>query len=231
MTDSVFEEHVFRDSFWPNVKHLRIGHARNDLFFDPDKMESLRQSIHAFYKIPSHKKIVLYAPTFRNRLTDGPAAVHADFALLQEALTNRFGGEWVVLNRLHFHDAKKRKDSDSENSPDVIDASSYPDMQELLAAADAGITDYSSWIFDYLFTGRPAFLYAQDIQEYVNNRGFYYPLSETPFSISDCDQALAENIRNFSEESYHENVRQFLEEKGCYEKGTAARKAVDKLLL
>jgi CDP-glycerol glycerophosphotransferase len=100
-------------------------------------------------------------------------------------------------------------------------------MQELMAAVDVGITDYSSWIFDYLFTGRPAFIYAADIENYVNSRGFYYSLTETPFMIADSNTALCNNIANFEQADFDKKVQKFLEGKGCYEKGTATESTVE----
>ena len=100
-------------------------------------------------------------------------------------------------------------------------------MQELIAAADVGITDYSSWIFDFMLKGAPAFIYARDIKQYINSRGFYYPLSETPFSIAENDEALSRNIMDFDEAEYAKAVEKFLDGKQCYEDGHAAERIVD----
>jgi CDP-glycerol glycerophosphotransferase len=226
LTDSVFDEHVFTESFWPNVKHLKVGHPRNDIFFDEKKMEKLRNKVYKFYHIPKNAKTVLYAPTFRDNKADA-SAINVDFIGLKEALEKRFGGEWVVLSRLHFHNAKNKKTKDLFSGAKVIDASEYLDMQELMAAVDVGITDYSSWIFDYLFTGRPAFIYAADIEKYVNDRGFYYPLTETPFAIADSNETLEENIKAFDEADFAQKVEEFLKGKGCYEDGKACDRVVD----
>ena len=43
--------------------------------------------------------------------------------------------------------------------------------------ADVGITDYSSWICDYLLTKKTGFIFATDMQNYNTERGFYYPYS------------------------------------------------------
>lgn len=227
ITDSVFEEDVFVSSFWPDVKHLKYGHPRNDIFFDKDKMYRLKKKVYEYYGISEGTKVALYAPTFRDNKSD-VSAIKLDFRLLKESLKERFGGEWVVLSRLHFHNAKNKKTNKTFSDLDtVIDATKYPDMQELLAASDIGITDYSSWIFDYLFTGRPAFIYAADIEKYVNSRGFYYSLNETPFLIADSDKCLRKNILEFDDGVYGERVKKFLDDKQCYEKGTASKSVVD----
>ena len=112
----------------------------------------------------------------------------------------------------------------------VIDASDYNDMQELLAAVDVGITDYSSWIFDFIATRRPGFIYARDIEQYINSRGFYYPLSETPFSIASSDEQLCANIMKFDEEDYAKRLQAFFVGKGYFEDGTASKQTADFIL-
>lgn len=228
LTNSTYDEKVFRTSFWPDVNHLKFGHPRNDLLFNRKKMEQIRQKVHAFYYIPEHVKLALYAPTFRENKSD-ISAIHVDYNFLINALEKRFGGQWMVLSRMHHHNLSLSSDSISE-IPAVIDASRYLDMQELLAASDTGITDYSSWIFDYLFTGRPGFIYATDIEKYIHDRGFYYSLDKTPFSIAASDSQLAENILTFDESLYNKKVNSFLKHTGCYEDGTASDKTVDYIL-
>ena len=227
LTDSVFEEGVFHQSFWPEVEQLKFGHPRNDILFDREKMKNLREKVYQFYKIESHVKTVLYAPTFRDNKSD-VSAIKIDCVKLKETLEAKFGGEWRVIVKAHMHN---RHNSVLRhmfaNRDAIIDASDYIDMQELIAAADVGITDYSSWIFDFIMKGAPAFIYARDIEQYLNSRGFFYPLTQTPFSIAENDETLASNIMNFDSESYAKALKEFLDEKGCYEDGHAAERTVD----
>lgn len=224
LTNSVFDEQVFSESFWPDVKHMKVGHPRNDIFFDEKKMKDVKEKVYAHYGIEEGVKTVLYAPTFRDNKKD-VSAITIDYERLKSILEEKFGGEWKILVRPHFHNIKAFKLT--AHTDYVIKASDYDDMQELMAAMDAGITDYSSWIFDYIFTGKPAFIYARDIDQYVNSRGFYYSLNETPFSIARDDDSLSENIMNFDERKYAADVKVFLEDKGCYEKGNASEAVVD----
>ena len=60
------------------------------------------------------------------------------------------------------------------------DATLYPDVQELLAASDILVTDYSSLMFDFLLQYKPGFLFTTDLKHYEKERGFYYPLSSVP---------------------------------------------------
>lgn len=224
LTNSVFDEHVFSESFWPHVAHMKVGHPRNDIFFDEAKMKAVKEKVYAYYGIEEGVKTVLYAPTFRDNKKNVSAIV-LDYESLRLALEEKFGGTWKVLVRPHFHNVAAFQLDDSAD--DIINAGDYDDMQELMAAMDVGITDYSSWIFDYIFTGKPAFIYARDIEEYVNSRGFYYSLNDTPFPIASDDDSLRANIMNFDEVQYEADVKRFLEEKGCYEKGTASEAVVE----
>lgn len=227
ITDSTYDEKVFRRSYWPHTQFLKAGHPRNDLFFHPDQMALAREKVCSHYGIAPDTRIALYAPTFRDN-TNNMEAIQLSFSMLKDSLEEKFGGNWVILCRLHPKNARQTSFREQfENTDYVIDACDYIDIQELLAAADTGITDYSSWIFDYLFTGRPAFIYAADIEQYKHDRGFYYPLDHTPFSIADSDQALSEHIRAFNPSLYNRKVQRFLRSKGCYETGSASQKVAD----
>lgn len=226
ITDSVFEENVFKNSFWPDVKCLKYGHSRNDIFFDKEKMQELKKKVYNFYELEENVKIALYAPTFRDNKSD-VSAICINCEKLKNVLEEKFGGNWKVMTRLHFHNAKNQKTKDAFSKYEgIIDAGDYNDIQELMAAADIGITDYSSWIFDFCLTRKPAFIYAKDIKKYMNDRGFYYPLSETPFSIADGDDALCNNIMQFDESKYKNDIEAFLIEKQCYEDGKASKRLV-----
>ncbi|MCM1251500.1 MAG: CDP-glycerol glycerophosphotransferase family protein [Clostridium sp.] len=130
--------------------------------------------------------------------------------------------------RFHFHNKNNRNAKNLfVNKDSVIDVSEYADMQELMAASDIGITDYSSWIFDFMLTRRPAFIYAEDINKYIHSRGFYYSIQETPFLIADSNEALNHNIINFDEKTYLRKVDLFLKERGCYETGNASERLTE----
>ncbi len=119
------------------------------------------------------------------------------------------------------HRKDKGKWAEIEKAEGVVNAGGYSEITELMVAADVGITDYSSWIFDFLFLEKPGFLYAPNAKEYQEQRGFYYPLEETPFPVAGDMKSLAENIAAFDEEAYQKKAKGFLGEKGCMEKGNA----------
>lgn len=225
LVNSNFEINVFRNSYWPNVQMLKTGHARNDLFFNQEAMNVLSQKVKNFYNIDTDTKLLLYAPTFREDKTID--CYDMDYQMVQKALVSRFPGKWKILLRLHFHN---RKSVNTNYNKCIIDATNYPDIQELMTASDVGITDYSSWIYDYMLTMRPCFIYASDIEKYNDTRGFYYPLEETPFLIARNNDELCNNINSFSQSIYIEKVKKFLTEKGCIENGKACKSIVNEIV-
>ena len=184
------------------------------------------KKVRAFYNIDKNTKIALYAPTFRDNYSF--KSYDLDYEKLLKALKKRFGGKWVILVRFHFRlrELKIPKKYDSY----VINATDYNDIQELLCVSDVGITDYSSWLCDYVLTNRPGFLYASDIQKYIDDeRGFYYPLSSTPFPVAESNDELYDKIVNFDEKKYLKEVDEYLKRLGCYEKGNASSRIVKKI--
>lgn len=221
ITNSTFEENVFRTTFWADTPVLRLGHARNDILINPDQTAAARKKVLEYYGLSEDTKIAMYAPTFRD---NGNTQVYnISFQTLKQSLAKRFGGNWVIFERAHF---KNRASQVPHMEKDVINVSSYPDMQELMAAADAGVTDYSSWAYDYILTGKPVFIYAPDLSAYAGGRGFYYPIETTPFAIAETNEQLSECIEQFDADQYEKDVKAFLEDKGCYEKGNAAAEIV-----
>lgn len=224
VTNSRFEENVFRETFWPNTPFLRVGHPRNDLLFAPEEQHRLiREKVASRFQLKPGQRILLYAPTFRD---DGDLSCYnIKYSKLKSSLEERFGGDWIVLIRAHF---KNRRSFQCAFVYDWIkDASQYQDMQELMIAADAGITDYSSWAYDYVLMKKPMFLYVPDSEKYNNERGLYFPLESTPFPIAHTTDELVEKIAQFNEEHYRERIKGFLDEKGCYEIGEASAKIVE----
>lgn len=224
ISNSDFETNIYKTAFW-NVNNIELlGHPRNDIFFKDNTL--LHQSILSKYNVDTDKKIVLYMPTFREdyRLD----CYNIDGYRLCKKLEEKYGSSWVLLVRLHPRIAKlKDKFFDCFGNDNVVDVTTFDDVQELLAAADVMISDYSSCIFDYLLAKKPAFIYATDIDEYENERGFYYSLYDTPFSISKNNNELIENIEKYDEESYLLKVKEFLKDKGSMEDGKASERIIN----
>jgi len=223
ISDSSFENDVYRRAFWDVKDILMYGHPRNDILLCDH--EAAADKVKTRFEI-ENKKILLYAPTFREdyRLD----CYQIDFGTLQQILKAKFGGEWAILVRLHPRVRKYIKKI-LPPYPGIYDATYYTDIQELIASADCMITDYSSCIFDFMLTRQPGFIFATDIEEFNTERGFYYPLEDTPFPIARSNEELFQEIECFDETAYRNNVEEFLMGKGCVEDGHASERVADKI--
>ena len=208
-----FSTDIFRRAFWYDGEILESGTPRCDLFFT--EMQAVREKVFRRYGISPEEKLVLYAPTFRDSKT---AQTHGlDFSALKAALEAKTGEKWAVGCRLH-----PNLHSDVSESG-VISMSRYPDMQELIAAADCLITDYSSCMFDMAVAGKPCLLYAPDLEEYTaRERGLYFDIKELPFPLCRDMDELYGAVTGFDESDYRIAVEQFLADIGSYEDGQAA---------
>lgn len=229
ISNSSFETEVYRTTYWPNekVKILEYGHPRNDILFaNSEEAKNIKKKVCEFYGIDENVKLILYAPTFRDERT--VKCYDIDYTGVIEAAKERFGGEWMILNRYHFKVAKAiNQAKEIRDNPNILPGDLYPDIQELMLASDIGITDYSSWICDFVLTGKPGFIYANDLSKYDSERGFYYPLDSTPFPIAQNNRRLTETIKSFDASDYDRKVREFLDARGCKEKGTASKQVVE----
>ena len=221
LSNSKWLTDVYHSSFFYNGKIMETGNARNDIFFANNA--KLKEEVCKYFNLKKDVKICLYAPTFRD--DKNLDCYNVDYDNLLKNLKEKFGGNWVVVSRLHPNLSKFKNVIPQING--VYDGGKYPDIQELLVAADVMITDYSSCVFDFMLSSKPAFIFATDIEKYNSDRGFYYTLETTPFAMADNNKNLMKNILAFDENYYQKSVKQFLKEKGCADKGNASEQIVD----
>ena len=221
ISNSNFETEVYKSAFWHVHDILEYGHPRNDILFG--ERTDIAEKVRTCLDIPEDTRTVLYVPTYReSELTE---KFEMDYERVVNAFTKRYGGKWKLLMRIH---PKMREKAQKivPKSVHIVDASLYPDIQELMVLADALITDYSSCIFDFMLTYKPGFIYAINEEGYDDERGLYYPLSATPFPVARSNEELEQNIIGFDTEEYNYKVAQFLKGKGSVDDGKASERTV-----
>ena len=226
ISNSTFENEVYRNSFWSKTPLLMYGHARCDILHDGDRDNAIHNKVRDFYGLPHDAKLALYAPTFSRE--ESGNSEELDTECMKNALSERFGGSWYILKRLHFRDA--RVFHKTVNTENVFDGTLYPDIQELMVAIDFAVTDYSSWIYDYVEMKKPGIIYAPDLEQYQNSTGFYYPITTVPFPLATGNAGAAGCIKDFDEEKFIADAARFLAEKGCIDDGKASERAADMIL-
>ena len=226
ISNSTFENDVYRHSFWDKTPLLMYGHARCDILHSGDPDNALHDKVRDFYGLPHDARLALYAPTFSRETSEEQEPLDAE--TLKEALGRKFGGDWYVLKRLHFRDA--RVFHKTVNTDHVLDGTLYGDIQELMVAIDFAITDYSSWIYDYIEMKKPGMIYAPDLEQYECSTGFYYPITSVPFPLAKSNAEAVARIQDFDRERFVTDVDKFLEDKGCVDDGNASERAADMIL-
>lgn len=215
------ENTIFKKTFWYSGEYFRGGNPRNDILFKhPDKIE---RKIRNYFRISADVKILLYAPTFRDDHNQN--VYNIDYKKLKNTLEKQYSNSWVILSRLHPNMIMEQNTLPKYDW--LKDATLYPDMQELLATANILITDYSSSIFDFLITGRPAFIYAPDKQYYFDTRGSYIKMEDTPIPIAQNNNQLIRNIKNLDSKKFAKSTKEFLQNMGSYDKGHASKQLVE----
>ena len=195
---------------------LVCGYPKNDRL----AMASLSMQCEIKKKlgIEINKKVVLYAPTYRE-ITEKNAVLEIDFGKWQRKL----GGEYVIMFRAHPVVAQKYN---LPSNAGIIDVSSYPDNMDLLIAADFLISDYSGVFFEYAILDRPMFCYAYDYDEYSMIRGLYMDLrKELPSGNQD---EILEMIKHGDRCAIMEKVKKF-KDKYVEEYGHATEIAVENI--
>ena len=231
ISNSSFENDVFENTYWPGVPILKLGHARNDILFNQteDSQRVVRQEVLARLNIEdSGQRFILFAPTQKDgaRLT---GFEELDWDLISKTFAERFGGSWEVLIRLHHTDKARVRRMMKMNQGPCHNATPHPDMQELLAVADAGITDYSSWICDFIVQEKPSFVFGTDFENYASKRGFYHDFDDTPFTVATSHDELLAEIRTFDHEIFAAKVKEFIQNCGSVDDGKASARIVDSL--
>lgn len=212
---------LYHSSFWYDGALLEKGIPKNDMFFEDPA--PYKEKVHSTFELPTHVRLVMYAPTYRDsRKTD---MYNLDYERLLQVLHQRFGGEWAVLVRLHpnvnYHDYP------ITYTDRIVNASPYENMQELLAATDVIISDYSGCAFDFLMLNRPGFLYAEDYEEVRRTKDYYFTLEELPFTLAFSNEELMEHILAFDEDVYSRKCRQYQDSIQYFDNGHAAEAVAD----
>lgn len=226
LSNSSFTTKVLRRCFWYDGEIAEYGTPRNDVFFAPQPQT--RQKVLDCFGLSRERKLVLYAPTFR--ADHSVDAYRLEARGLLEACRSRFGGQWSLLARLHPNVASQSGSLFAYDGEQVLDATLYPDMQELLCACDLLVTDYSSCMFDFALSGKPCLRFALDIEAYRQDRGFYFPLDEVPFPLADSNEALQKAVMNFDQAAYEARWQDFARANGFREDGYASQRCAQWIL-
>lgn len=186
---------------------MECGYPRNDFLYSytQEQKEEIRKTL----GVPEGKKIVLYAPTWRENQHEAGVGYTYDLGVDFDVLQRELGDDFVILFRAHYFISNAFDFEKYEGF--IVNVSNYNDINHLYVAADMLITDYSSVFFDYANLDRPIIFYMYDFEEYKNNmRDFYLDIEELPGPIVKEEADLIAAIRHMATDFvYDEKFRIF----------------------
>ncbi|MBQ8227736.1 MAG: CDP-glycerol glycerophosphotransferase family protein [Clostridia bacterium] len=204
-------------------KVLPLGAPRCDRFFKECKTDDIKKKFLQKYPQCKGKKLVLYAPTFRDDAEEDKVLLKSiDMKKFSEKLSDEF----AFLIRLHpqIH----RCDSALQGAVDVTD---WEDVGELTLICDCMITDYSSVCMDAALIGKPLAFYAFDLEKYASDRSFYFDYeSYVPGPVAKSFDELLDVIKNIENLEGNEKLETFRRFNFGSPDGNSAKRVVDAII-
>jgi CDP-glycerol glycerophosphotransferase len=225
-----FTTPIMRRAFHYEGEILETGYPRNDMLKSAQR-DRIGASVRERLGVPAGKKVVLYAPTWRDdhHIARGKRgfSLQFDLAKAREAL----GEDHIVLVRTHYLISDRTW---SQMDDFVIDVSSYPDIADLYLASDILVTDYSSAMFDFAGTGKPMVFFTYDLERYRDHvRGFYFDFTaEAPGPLLRTSEEVIEALREIDSvrEGYAGAYAAFVGKFCPYDDGGAAGRVIEHII-
>ena len=203
---------------------LECGMPRNDrLFFTT---ESERTELRKKLNIPEGKKVILYAPTWRDSVNAGVSYdlnIPVDFKKWEKLLAY----DYVLFIRAHDRTTKLMK---IDFNSFVKDYSRYEPLDDLLIVTDVLITDYSSIVFDYSILEKPFICFGYDFEQYCRERGTYFdPEKVYPNGVLKTEEEVLDALAHINWKKECENTRILKKKFMEYSHGKATETCVKSL--
>lgn len=234
ISPSKYSTEKFTSAF--NLKNLNKeniiiekGYPRNDklINYTQNDIKDIKEKLN----IKTNKKIILYAPTFRDDEHKSGLGYTYKLNIDFDKLKKELGKDYIILFRAHYFiansfDFNKYKDF-------VYNVSDYDDINDLYIISDLLITDYSSVFFDYAILKRPILFYMYDYKNYKTKlRDFYLDLKELPGPIIEKQEDLIKDIKQIDKvfNKYKEYYQTFNKKFNPYEDGKSSIRVVKEII-
>lgn len=225
LAQSQYDVDIFSHAFQLPVEQFRcIGLPRNDVLANctENKVMQVKEKL----GISAEKRVLLYAPTFREYTKGKEKEIVLDIPINLEYWQEKLGENYIVLFRAHYEVAKHMEVC---SYPVFKDVSDYQDLNDLMIVSDALISDYSSIFFDYSIMHKPMYCFAYDNEKYTEKRGMYINLKEElPCIMHEVEETLITDIMRGTTqtEEKRREIKAF-QKKFVTEYGSAAKKSCD----
>jgi CDP-glycerol glycerophosphotransferase len=234
LSQNEFSTKIFKSAFsfseeGSSQEIWTYGYPRNDVLTNHNNLDHINK-LKQKMGIPQDKKVLLYAPTWRDNQYHGMSiykfVTAMDFSLLREKLSE----DYVIIVKYHYLVMDDMDWSDYEGF--VYTFGADHDIADLYLVSDMLITDYSSVMFDYCILNRPMFFFMYDLEEYRDElRGFYSDvLEEIPGPISRKTEELINDIHKHDSELFKDKYNAFMDKYTSHDDGNASQRVINKIL-
>jgi len=176
VSPNAYSTKIFKRAFDFKQTVIESGYPRNDILYTRNNELEIKK-IKRQLNIPMGKRVILYAPTWRDDDYYSTGNYKFSLKIDLDQLKAQFEEDFVLLLRMHYLVAEQFELNDYNNF--VFDVSSYNDIGNLYLISNVLITDYSSVFFDYANLRRPILFFTYDIEKYRDKlRGFYFNIEE-----------------------------------------------------
>ena len=225
-----YSSDIFKRAFGFTGNVIESGYPRNDFLVQNQNRETVEQ-LKKKANIPLDKKVILYAPTWRDNNFYDKGKYKFDIQMDLEKMRKSLGEEYIVLLRLHY--LVSEHINLSKYAGFVYDFSKYEDIRDLYLLSDVLITDYSSVFFDFSILEKPILFYTYDLEEYRDElRGFYFDFeTHAPGPLLQTTEEIIHHIQHIEEveETYRSIRKEFKQQFSSLEDGNATARVVDEV--
>ena len=225
-----YSSEIFKRAFAFD-KTILEGYPANDILYAENNKESI-EKVKDRLGVPKDKKVVLYAPTWRDDNFYKKGHYRMDIQLDLDKMQAELGNEYVVLLRMHYLITNNINIDKYDGF--VLNYSDGYDIQELYLISDVLITDYSSVMFDYSNLKRPIIFFTYDIEQYRDSlRGFYFDFEEeAPGPLVTDTEGVIDSLKSLEEinEKYKEKQIDFYNKFCHIDDGHAAENILKAIL-
>lgn len=225
-----YSSKIFKRAFWFKNTMIETGYPRNDILYSKNNEESIKK-LKEKIGLPLDKKIIMYAPTWRDDEYYSKGNYKFTLRLNLEKLQRKLGEDYIIILRMHYLIASELDISNYIGF--AFDLSSYDDISELYLVSDILITDYSSVFFDYANLKRPILFFTYDLEKYRDQlRGFYIDMEEeVPGPLLMNNEQVVNAIINIDDikKEYKDRYSKFYNRFCLWDDGNASKKTVEKV--
>ncbi|MCY9106314.1 CDP-glycerol:glycerophosphate glycerophosphotransferase [Bacillus atrophaeus] len=227
-----YSSEIFKSAFLFEKNMLETGYPRNDILYRDNQKEKIN-NIKEKIGLPLDKKVILYAPTWRDDDFYAAGKYKFNLKLDLQKMKEKLGSDYVIALRMHYFIADEISTEGVEDF--AFNLSKYDEIAELYLISDILITDYSSVFFDYANLRRPILFFAYDLEKYRDKlRGFYINIEEdVPGPVVKTSEEVINAISNIEDVNleYKDKYDHFYDRFCSWHDGQSTEKVVKEVFL